>query len=152
MKFLLIFIFIIKLNESNSVLYRALKTIKESDLNDKCYNELLTTKNEFDIKKTWAQKMIDSSGSENSGFMMGNNFWFGSRAACDMIESPEFLELDYKVLRDTQENIIGSKAPFNVTFWMIHAKYNTTNQFDVHCFSKVFNFFMFFLRKIIILF
>lgn len=153
MKLVLIFLLTIKLNKSNSVLYGGITTIKESDLNNKCYKELLMIKNEVDMKKTWALKMIDSSGKENSGFMLGNNFWFGSRDECDMIENPDFVELNHKALRHSQKNIIGSKAPFTVKFWMVHAEYNTTNQFNVHCFSEVFNFLnQFFMRKVIIFF
>lgn len=137
MKLLLFFILTLKLNKSNSVLYRAITEIKQSDLNHQCYKHLQTIKNEFDMKNKWALKMIDSSGSENSGFMLGNNFWFGSRDECDMIEKPDFLELDFMAYKNSQELIVGSKAPFPVGFRMVHADFNTSNQFSVHCFSEV---------------
>lgn len=138
MKLLLILILtFLKLIQSSSVLYGSIATIKESDLNKECYNQLQIIKNEFDNKKIWALKMIDSSGSDNSGFILGNNFWFGSRDECNMIEKPDYIPLNNEKLIQLQENIIGSQAPFGVKFWMVIADYNTTNQFCFESFSEV---------------
>lgn len=75
--------------------------------------------------------MLDSSGHPSSGFMLGNNHWLGSQKGCNAVQRPLYITMSDRYKRIMKENLISTKAPFQINYNMVYAKHTSEWQVEI---------------------
>ncbi|XP_063698043.1 nose resistant to fluoxetine protein 6-like [Culicoides brevitarsis] len=138
-----------------SVLYALINVAGDSDVNEQCHNELEMIQHGVNTKEIWAVKVgqcheimfydtrpnkdnnqsvhaaIDASAKPSSGFIWGNNFWFGSQKGCESLNKPLSLTLASHFPRITKSTLKDAVAPFPMKYFVVHAKHQSPWQFEV---------------------
>lgn len=81
--------------------------------------------------------MLDASGHIGSGFVWGNNYWLGSKHACQRIQTPTSLSLSNQYAKNHMINLTDISAPMNVEYRVVYIKHNSKWQLDISTFEKV---------------
>lgn len=88
--------------------------------------------------------MLDASGQVAPGFVWGNNYWLGSKKACDYINTAAPVKLDHETHKNHFKNLTYIESPFPVEYKLIWAKHQSSWQIDISTFEKVnYNIFFF---------
>lgn len=82
-------------------------------------------------------EVLDASGSVASGFVWGNNYWLGSKKACDLVNSPVRVVLSQNLPKNHLKNLTEIQSPFPVDYKLIWAKHRSQWQIDITTFEKV---------------
>lgn len=80
---------------------------------------------------------MDMSGRPGAGFIWGNNYWLGSKMACEFLNDPPKIYLTPSKSRRSLENITDISSPIKVSYRMFFANHHSTLQFDADIFNKV---------------
>lgn len=93
-------------------------------------------------------KVLDASGHVAPGFVWGNNFWLGSKKACQFINKRAPVILSHEFHKNHFKNLTYIESPFPVEYKLVWAKHSSRWQVDISTFEKViashFNRFFFF--------
>lgn len=81
--------------------------------------------------------MLDASGRPESGFVWGNNYWLGSKAACDTINTPVSLFLSTVNDRLNFKNLTETESTVPVEYRMVYARHYPKFQVDVRIMDRV---------------
>lgn len=84
------------------------------------------------------RKVLDASGHVAPGFVWGNNYWLGSRKACQFINSRAPVVLSHELRKNHFENLTYIESPFPVEYKLVWAKHHSSWQVDISTFEKVF--------------
>lgn len=74
---------------------------------------------------------LDSSGSPDSGFVLGQNFWLGSMKGCEAVQKPHTLTLSNRFQRFMHSALLTSTAPFDIEYRMVYAEHKSPWQIQV---------------------
>lgn len=74
---------------------------------------------------------LDASGSKPSGFVFGQNFWFGSREACGAVRRPVGITLSGNYPRVMKKGIINDVAPFDMDYRVVYLKHHSPWQVEI---------------------
>lgn len=74
---------------------------------------------------------LDASGTADSGFVWGNNFWLGSRKSCEAIQTLPTLTLAPRYNRNMKENLVEELAPILMEYRSIHGRHESSWQVEV---------------------
>lgn len=83
------------------------------------------------------EKVLDASGHVASGFVWGNNYWLGSKKACEFINKHAPVVLSYELHKNHFENLTSIESPFPVEYKLVWAKHQSNWQIDISTFEKV---------------
>lgn len=83
--------------------------------------------------------MLDASGRVTSGFVWGNNYWFGSRKECERVNKPTHVVLSDNLSQNHVKNLTDIESPFPVENKLIWARHQSQWQLDINTFDKVFS-------------
>ncbi|XP_058121639.1 O-acyltransferase like protein-like [Anopheles ziemanni] len=114
-----------------SVLYGLLSIADRDGLSERCYRELQRVYDGIQQKEIWAMKVLDSSGSQESGFMWGHNHWIGSEKGCEATQSPLSITLSDRYRRNMKPNLVSALAPFELDYRIVFAKHQSAWQVEV---------------------
>lgn len=81
--------------------------------------------------------MLDASGQIGSGFLWGNNYWLGSKHACQRIRSPVAITLSKDIQKNHIENLTDIIPPMPIIYRVAYAKHYSELQLDISTFEKV---------------
>lgn len=81
--------------------------------------------------------VLDASGHVGAGFVWGNNYWLGSKKACERVEEPTRIVLSHDLTKNHIENLTEIASPFPVGYKLIWAKHQSQWQLDINTFDKV---------------
>jgi peptidoglycan/LPS O-acetylase OafA/YrhL len=115
----------------SSIIYGLISLADESELNPRCYNNLITIRDAIHHKEIWAIKLLDSSAQKESGFIFGHNNWIGSPKECESVQEPLYITLSDRYHRTMKPDLIQSVAPFDVEYRMVYAKHHSPWQVEV---------------------
>lgn len=73
---------------------------------------------------------MDASAKPNSGFIWGNNFWFGSQIGCESLNKPLSITLSPRYQRIMKSNLVHAVAPYSVQYLVAHVKHHSPWQFE----------------------
>lgn len=65
------------------------------------------------------------------GFVLGQNFWFGSIRGCEAVQKPHRLTLSNRFQRFMHSDLLTSTAPFNIDYRMVYAEHRSPLQIQV---------------------
>lgn len=97
-----------------------------------CRAEMQQTRDAIDADVLWAKRLLDVSGTPGDGFLIGNNFWTGSRLGCDYINEKRTLPVSAKwkknasLFRDPEFEY----PPFDVQYYVARFTHNSTMQYN----------------------
>lgn len=74
---------------------------------------------------------LDSSGHFGSGFLLGNNHWFGSEKGCQSTQAPLYVTLSNRFERLMKPNLIHATAPFDMDYRIVYAKHYSPWQIEI---------------------
>uniref|UniRef100_A0AAG5D623 Nose resistant-to-fluoxetine protein N-terminal domain-containing protein n=1 Tax=Anopheles atroparvus TaxID=41427 RepID=A0AAG5D623_ANOAO len=114
-----------------SVLYGLISIAERDGLSERCYRELQRVYLGIQQKEIWAMKVLDSSGSQESGFMWGHNHWIGSEKGCEATQSPLSITLSDRYRRNMKPNLVSALAPFELDYRIVFAKHQSAWQVEV---------------------
>ncbi|XP_055322373.1 nose resistant to fluoxetine protein 6-like isoform X2 [Sitodiplosis mosellana] len=80
--------------------------------------------------------MLDASGHVAPGFVWGNNYWLGSRKACQFINSRSPVVLSHELHKNHFKNLTYIESPFPVEYKLVWAKHRSSWQIDISTFEK----------------
>lgn len=75
--------------------------------------------------------VLDSSGSPESGFILGQNFWMGSIKGCEAVRQPHTITLSNRFQRYTHADLLTATAPFDVDYRVVYAAHKSPWQIQV---------------------
>lgn len=75
--------------------------------------------------------VLDSSGHDESGFLLGNNHWLGSRKGCDSVKAPLHVTMSDRFERLMKPDLIHDTAPFDMNYRVVYAKHYSPWQIEV---------------------
>lgn len=75
--------------------------------------------------------VLDSSGTPEPGFIMGQNFWLGSIKGCEAVRNPHTLTLSNRFERIMHANLMKSTAPFDIDYRVVYASHTSPWQIQV---------------------
>ncbi|XP_031618020.1 nose resistant to fluoxetine protein 6-like [Contarinia nasturtii] len=101
-----------------------------------CNQQLRSIQNGLDIKEIWAIKLLDASGHVAPGFVWGNNFWLGSKKACQFINKRAPVVLSHELHKNHFKNLTYIESPFPVEYKLIWARHSSRWQVDISTFEK----------------
>lgn len=81
--------------------------------------------------------MFDASGRVGSGFIWGNNYWLGSKKACDLANAPVRVVLSTDLPKNNFVNLSTIETPFPVEYKLAWAKHQSKWQIDLNTYEKV---------------
>ncbi|XP_053664440.1 nose resistant to fluoxetine protein 6 [Anopheles marshallii] len=114
-----------------SVLYGLISIAERDELSERCYRELQRVYHGIQQKEIWAMKVLDASGSQESGFMWGHNHWIGSEKGCESTRTPLSITLSDRYRRNMKRNLVTALAPFELDYRIVFAKHQSAWQVDV---------------------
>lgn len=79
---------------------------------------------------------MDASGSKPSGFVFGQNFWFGSQEACGAVRRPVGITLSKNYPRVMKLAIIKEIAPFDMDYRVVYLSHNSPWQVEIKLMSE----------------
>uniref|UniRef100_A0ABM1JBE7 Uncharacterized protein LOC107073609 n=1 Tax=Polistes dominula TaxID=743375 RepID=A0ABM1JBE7_POLDO len=99
----------------------------------KCGKELTEFRQAIDKRILWSLRVIDASGRPTSGFIYGNNYWFGSKDQCEDVENRNPLSLSKEVLQNNSKYrpIEDEFPPFEVKYFVANIRHNSTMQYHI---------------------
>ncbi|KAJ6613713.1 hypothetical protein Bhyg_17720, partial [Pseudolycoriella hygida] len=109
----------------SSILYGLLKRLNESYVSETCNEHLQMIYKGINQKDVWAMKVLDSSAKFEPGFILGNNFFLGSREECEMLQEKHYVTLSTRFLRNMKTNLVESVGPFDVEYNVVYAKHDS---------------------------
>lgn len=83
--------------------------------------------------------VLDASGSVGSGFVWGNNYWLGSKKACELANSPVSVVLSKDLPKNHVQNLTEIESRLAVEYKLTWAKHRSQWQLDITTFEKVFS-------------
>lgn len=83
--------------------------------------------------------VLDSSGSPQTGFVFGQNYWLGSIQECEAVRNPIPITLDSRFTRNMKPNLMGATAPFDMEYRVVYAQHESPWQIEVKVLSEVSN-------------
>lgn len=104
---------------------------------EQCSNTAIEIINFFLFCYFLRRQVLDASGSVASGFVWGNNYWLGSKKACDLVNSPVRVVLSKDLPKNHLQNLTEIQSPFPVDYKLIWAKHRSQWQLDITTFEKV---------------
>ncbi|XP_078044851.1 nose resistant to fluoxetine protein 6 [Augochlora pura] len=98
-----------------------------------CRAEMQQTRDAIDANVLWAMRLLDTSGSPGDGFLIGNNFWSGSRLGCDFINDRRELPVStrYKKNMSLFRDPELEYPPFDVRYYVARFTNNSTMQYHL---------------------
>lgn len=81
--------------------------------------------------------VLDSSGRVGTGFVWGNNYWLGSKKACELVNKPVRVVLSPDMPKNHFENLTEIGSPFPVEYKLLWVKHQSRWQLDITTFEKV---------------
>ncbi|XP_052873848.1 nose resistant to fluoxetine protein 6-like [Anopheles cruzii] len=114
-----------------SVLYGLLSITERDGVSERCYRELQRVYHGIQQKEIWAMKVLDSSGSQEPGFMWGHNHWIGSEKGCESTRSPLSITLSDRYRRNMKPNLVSALAPFELDYRIVFAKHHSAWQVEM---------------------
>ena len=81
--------------------------------------------------------VLDASGHVGSGFVWGNNYWLGSKKACDFVNEPVSITLSRELPKNHRVNLTNDPSPFPVGYKLTWAKHRSQWQLDINTLEKV---------------
>lgn len=85
----------------------------------------------------WKKQVLDASGHVAPGFIWGNNYWLGSKKACQFINEAAPVILSHKLHKNHFKNLTYIESPFPVEYKLVWAKHHSQLQVDISTFEKV---------------
>lgn len=119
-----------------SVIFGLTKVANESNVNAKCESELRQVQRGILSKQPWAMKVLDASGTKPSGFVYGQNYWLGSREACNGLQSPVGITLSKNFDRVMHYGLITQQAPFDMDYRVIYLRHTSPWQVEIKLMSE----------------
>lgn len=80
--------------------------------------------------------MLDASGTRPSGFVVGQNFWLGSREACDASNRPLSITLSPQFPRQMHLGIVRDAAPIEMNYRVVYMKHNSPWQVHIEMIAE----------------
>lgn len=80
--------------------------------------------------------MLDVSGRKSNDFTLGNNFWLGSRRACDQLNDPPIIHLRPSKTRKMYQNVTSIRSEIPVVYRMFRMAHTSPVQFDIDIFNQ----------------
>lgn len=78
------------------------------------------------------ETVLDASGRPDSGFVMGNNMWLGSRESCTFLNKPIKFYPAIKRERLSYPNVIEIASPLSVEYRVIYLRHMSKIQLDIN--------------------
>ncbi|KAK9306331.1 hypothetical protein QLX08_003022 [Tetragonisca angustula] len=99
----------------------------------RCRTEMEEFRNGVDNKILWSLRVLDSNGVPSSGFVNGNNFWFGDRQNCNLMSENHTLMFSEEIRKNNSmyRNPKEEFPPFKVHFFAARIRHNSTLQYHV---------------------
>ncbi|XP_053687195.1 nose resistant to fluoxetine protein 6-like [Sabethes cyaneus] len=119
-----------------SVIYGLISIAERDELSEQCYGELQQIFEGIQQKEIWALKVLDSSGTQEPGFMSGHNHWIGSEKGCESARTPLSITLSDRYRRNMKPNLVTALAPFDVDYRMVHARHQSAWQLEMKFLSE----------------
>ena len=66
--------------------------------------------------------VLDASAKPSPGFVVGNNFWFGSRETCAYVNQKIPVELSDRYKSKTKSDLYYELSPFEVQWSVVYVK------------------------------
>lgn len=75
--------------------------------------------------------MLDASGNPESGFVLGQSFWLGSKKGCEAVQNPLTLTLSSRFERLMHASLQKATAPFDIGYRVVYAAHTSPWQIKV---------------------
>lgn len=75
--------------------------------------------------------VLDASGHDGPGFLLGNNHWLGSRIGCESVKTPLYVTMSDRFERLMKPDLLYDTAPFDVNYRVVYAKHYSPWQIEV---------------------
>ncbi|XP_054084251.1 O-acyltransferase like protein [Zeugodacus cucurbitae] len=119
-----------QLMQRSSIIF-GLTVISHPDMvSHSCYTQLQETQKAMLMQQPWAMKMYDASGFRESGFILGNGIWLGSRNTCNAVKTPAKLKISTYIPHRMNTKIMTDTAPFPTDYRVVNLWHNSTWQID----------------------
>lgn len=108
----------------------------EVKLSEGCKIETKRLRIAIESEEIWALKVVDASGRKSKEFFMGNNYFLGSKVACEKLNYPPEIDLikDDSRIMNLSSTKIASKVL--VKYQMIYLKHSSPLQFNANIFNR----------------
>lgn len=83
-----------------------------------------------------SRAVLDASGTKPSGFVYGQNYWLGSREACNGVRQPVGITLSKNFDRVMHYGLITQQAPFEMDYRVIYLRHNSPWQVEIKLMSE----------------
>ncbi|EDW34984.1 GL20075 [Drosophila persimilis] len=120
----------------SSIIFGLAKAANESNVNGVCHTQLQQVQRGILSQQPWAMKVLDASGTKPSGFVFGQNYWLGSRAACEGVQRPVGITLSRNYERVMHYSILTQSAPFDMDYRMIYLRHSSPWQVEIKLMSE----------------
>ncbi|EDW85677.1 uncharacterized protein Dwil_GK23026 [Drosophila willistoni] len=120
----------------SSVIFGLTKVVNESRVSGMCYAQLQQIQRAILNKQAWAMKVLDASGTKPSGFVFGQNYWLGSREACQAVQRPVGITLSRNYERAMHYSILTQSAPFEMAYRVIYLRHRSPWQVEIKLMSE----------------
>ncbi|XP_068148885.1 nose resistant to fluoxetine protein 6 [Drosophila tropicalis] len=119
-----------------SVIFGLTKVANSSIVNPLCQSQLRHLQRGILSKQPWAMKVLDASGTKPSGFVYGQNYWFGSREACKDVQRPVGITLSKNFDRVMHLGLITQRAPFDMDYRVVYLRHSSPWQVEIKLMSE----------------
>ncbi|EDW01814.1 nose resistant to fluoxetine protein 6 [Drosophila grimshawi] len=120
----------------SSVIYGLAEVANASNTSPICLTQLQHLQRGILSKQPWAMKVLDASGSKPSGFVFGQNYWLGSREACNMVQQPVAITLSKNFERIMNHGLMTQQSPFDIDYRVIYLRHNSPWQVEIKLMSE----------------
>lgn len=79
---------------------------------------------------------MDASATRPSGFVVGQNFWLGSREACEASNQPLSITLSPQFPRQMHPGIVKDTAPIDMNYRVIYMRHNSPWQLHIEMIAE----------------